>query len=105
MDRVRIDRRWLPLNALRAFEAVALPLIGAVALWLPGRPVDVHPGTPVTVTLDGTHHATAYDPLNGAEMDPLFVDPEHHDYRLQPDSPALNLGFRPIDISDVGPRR
>ncbi len=23
MDRVRIDRRWLPLNALRAFEAVA----------------------------------------------------------------------------------
>ena len=49
-------------------EVVALPLIGAVALWLPGRPVDVHPGTPVTVTLDGTHHATAYDPLNGVEQ-------------------------------------
>ena len=23
MDKVRIDRRWLPLNALRAFEGVA----------------------------------------------------------------------------------
>ncbi|MFZ5828739.1 MAG: right-handed parallel beta-helix repeat-containing protein, partial [Planctomycetota bacterium] len=34
--------------------------------------------------------------------DPKFVDPANHDYRLQPDSPALRLGFRPIDISDAG---
>jgi hypothetical protein len=37
--------------------------------------------------------------------DPLFVDVEKHDFRLQPDSPALKLGFRPIDLSTVGPRR
>jgi len=36
--------------------------------------------------------------------DPLFVDVEKHDFRLQPDSPALKLGFQPIDLSTVGPR-
>jgi hypothetical protein len=37
--------------------------------------------------------------------DPKFVDPDHHDFRLQPDSPALKLGFEPIDTSTVGPRK
>jgi len=36
--------------------------------------------------------------------DPLFVDREHHDYRLKPDSPALALGFQPIDTSEIGLR-
>jgi hypothetical protein len=35
--------------------------------------------------------------------DPLFVDPEHDDYRLKPDSPALKLGFQPIPIEKIGP--
>ena len=56
------------LAAARTSLCCVAAVIGAVALWLPGRPVDVHPGTPVTVTLDGTHHATAYDPLNGVEQ-------------------------------------
>ncbi|MFW6161742.1 MAG: right-handed parallel beta-helix repeat-containing protein [Planctomycetota bacterium] len=34
--------------------------------------------------------------------DPLFVDPDKDDYRLQPDSPALKLGFEPIDVSKIG---
>ncbi|HXX92957.1 MAG TPA: right-handed parallel beta-helix repeat-containing protein, partial [Planctomycetota bacterium] len=37
--------------------------------------------------------------------DPLFVAPEKGDFTLRPDSPALKLGFRPIDLSGVGPRR
>ena len=36
--------------------------------------------------------------------DPLFVDPEHDDYRLNSDSPALKLGFVPINVSAIGPR-
>ena len=28
--------------------------------------------------------------------DPLFVDPAHDNYQLQPQSPALQLGFEPI---------
>lgn len=36
--------------------------------------------------------------------DPLFVDPDGGDFTLRGDSPALALGFRPIDLSNVGPR-
>ena len=36
--------------------------------------------------------------------DPLFFDPENHDYSLRPDSPALKMGFKPIDLSSVGLR-
>jgi hypothetical protein len=34
--------------------------------------------------------------------DPRFVNPKEYDFRLQPDSPALKLGFAPIDISASG---
>ena len=37
-------------------------------------------------------------------VDPLFVDPENGDFRLQPNSPALKLGIVPIDLSTVGLR-
>jgi|ETNmetMinimDraft_26_1059896.scaffolds.fasta_scaffold13296_1 hypothetical protein len=34
--------------------------------------------------------------------DPLFVDAENDDYRLQPGSPALKLGFEPIPVEKIG---
>jgi len=34
--------------------------------------------------------------------DPQLVDPDRYDFRLKPDSPALKLGFQPIDTSTVG---
>jgi hypothetical protein len=41
---------------------------------------------------------------DGLIADPLFVDPEHGDFRLRPGSPAAQIGFEPWDPSDVGPR-
>jgi parallel beta-helix repeat protein len=36
--------------------------------------------------------------------DPLFVNAGNFDFRLQPDSPALKMGFLQIDMTTVGPR-
>ena len=40
--------------------------------------------------------------FHSLSSDPLFVDPEHGDFRLRPESPALKLGFIPFDMSKVG---
>lgn len=37
-------------------------------------------------------------------IDPMFVDFENGDYRLQPESPALALGFEQIDTRQIGPQ-
>jgi len=37
--------------------------------------------------------------------DPAFRDWKKRDFRLKPGSPALKIGYRPPDLSDVGPRR
>ncbi len=42
--------------------------------------------------------------LNSLIADPRFVAPQEHDFHLQPNSPALGLGFHPIDLSQVGVR-
>ena len=34
--------------------------------------------------------------------DPLFVNPAKRDYRLQPESPAIAIGFKPYDWSRAG---
>ena len=34
--------------------------------------------------------------------DPKFVDPERRDFRLQPGSPALKIGFQPFDFTQAG---
>ena len=35
--------------------------------------------------------------------DPLFLAPQQSDFRLRANSPALKIGFQPIDLSAVGP--
>ena len=41
---------------------------------------------------------------NSVIADPLFTDPSQYNFTLSPNSPALALGFEPIDFSTVGPR-
>jgi len=40
--------------------------------------------------------------IHSLAVDPMFVDPEHGDFRFKPDSPAMELGFVPFDVSKVG---
>ena len=42
--------------------------------------------------------------LNSVVADPGFVDVQNHNFALKPDSPALKLGFEPIDTSKIGPQ-
>lgn len=42
--------------------------------------------------------------LHSLIADPLFKDAAHCDFTLPSNSPALPLGFHPIDLSTVGPR-
>ncbi|WP_282136704.1 right-handed parallel beta-helix repeat-containing protein [Seonamhaeicola maritimus] len=39
---------------------------------------------------------------NGAYLDPLFEDWENGDFRLKPNSPALKMGIKSIDVSEAG---
>jgi parallel beta-helix repeat protein len=57
------------------------------------------------------HQELALDQWRGMGYDvrtvvaePLFVDPAHDDFRLQPASPALALGFAPLPFARIGPR-
>jgi len=45
--------------------------------------------------------ALGYD-AHSAVDDPLFVDAQHDDYRLQPNSPAFKLGFKPLPLDQIG---
>lgn len=47
--------------------------------------------------------ALGYD-RHSAVADPRCHDPERGDFTLAEDSPALALGFQPVDMADVGPR-
>ena len=46
-------------------------------------------------------HKRGHD-VHSQVADPLFVDPEHGDFNLKPDSPAAKIGFQAIDVSQIG---
>jgi len=43
--------------------------------------------------------------VHSVYADPMFVDPDNFDFRLKPESAAFKLGFQPIDMTNVGPRK
>ncbi len=43
--------------------------------------------------------------LGGKVADPLFVDPDSNDFHLKPNSPALEMGFKPFEYLEAGARR
>ena len=72
-----------------------------------------HGGLPVTVGQWGMKdtpsqlsweqwQAKGFD-THSVVADPLFVDPDNGDYRLQPESPAFQLGFERIPVERIGP--
>jgi hypothetical protein len=40
---------------------------------------------------------------NLVDQDPLFVNAREQDFRLRQDSPAFDLGFKPIPVDKIGP--
>jgi hypothetical protein len=69
---------------------------------------DARPGaTPQSMKFSGTSleqwRARGHD-VHSMIADPLFVAPEKNDFRLKDNSPALKIGFHPIDLSQVGVR-
>jgi hypothetical protein len=60
---------------------------------------------------DGKHNAKRYNLEEWQKLgfdqhsmftDPLFVDPEHHDFRVGVESPALKMGFKNFDMGKWG---
>ena len=65
--------------------------------WRAGKAV-VFPGN---LTLQQWQEQRGQD-KSSIVVDPGFVDPEKDDFRLKPDSPALEVGFQPFDASKAG---
>ena len=70
---------------------------------------DARPGaTPESMTFSGATleawRQRGHD-VNSLVTDPHFVNPAKFDFRLKPGSPALKLGFQPIDLKQVGVRK
>lgn len=60
--------------------------------------IGAHFGEPLSIE---EWRARGYDERS-VFADPLFRDPAANDYSLLPDSPALELGFQPIDVMPKG---
>jgi hypothetical protein len=67
--------------------------------WHAGKPVRFVDG----MTLEEWQEERGQDE-HSMIADPLFVDPAADDFRLRPNSPALDLGFKPFDYSKAGRR-
>ena len=65
--------------------------------WNPNHPDIQFPGG---LTLEQWRRQRGKD-LHSLIVDPIFLDAGRDDYRLHPSSPALGLGFEPLNLDDV----
>ena len=59
-------------------------------------------GAPKFTDMDFEAWQTKGKDVGSIVADPLFVDAANDDFRLKSDSPALKLGFKPIDLGKTG---
>jgi hypothetical protein len=83
-------------------------VVSAVVTEFDGNLYQLPPGRELTFTDKGKEVPDAarwremgFD-AHSVFADPKFRDPSRDDYTLSPDSPALELGFVPIDVSKIG---
>ena len=70
--------------------------------WLRGGDLNTVAGRVTPLGSYAEWRAAGFD-ATSVVADPLFVDAAADDYRLQPGSPALPLGFVPIPVAKIGP--
>lgn len=71
---------------------------------LSGKPFGVREKGPGTPSYDFARWQQTGCDTHSVVADPKLRDVRAGDVALAPDSPALTLGFVPIDLSDIGPR-
>lgn len=96
---------WKEEDALlfHVYGDISLPEESDYNLWCPPEGSAMRIARHPTLTDYASWRAKGYE-ARSIIGDPGFVDPAHDDYALKPDSPALKLGFEPIDLSHVGLR-
>ena len=97
------------LQRSRAEEHVSFTFEGNIVYWKEGNLLQSN-WTGTNFRMDKNLYWNASGPVqfpddwktrgmdtNSIVADPLFVNPEKGDFRLKPNSPALKMGFRPIE--------
>jgi hypothetical protein len=110
------DADYMRLNAIGKFDiAPVFDELNANLIMTPGGAATTFSGVPGEAIermgeasrIDDPSmswwHSLGFDTTT-VYADPKFVDPDNDDYTLAPDSPAFDIGFEPIDTSQIGIR-
>ncbi len=107
------------LQATRVEEHLSFTFENNIVYWNKG-PLMSGPWTKVKIKMDKNCYWNASDEAikpagmtfeqwqqtghdqNSIIADPLFADPDRYDFRMDPNSPALKIGFTPFDYTKVG---
>jgi len=79
-----------PMPGGRIFRHISSPTITNCIIW--GNYPDEVDGNKIKITYSNVRGRWRYQGRGNINADPLFVDPNEGDYRLQPDSPCINKG-------------